>query len=86
MPPAAIAMRTSAFISQKTYPSSAADTPKIPIKDVAAICATCSAFVSIRSSAGLKQNTYGTMKTAIARREALKAVFIGLDFAIAEPA
>ena len=36
--------------------------------------------------AGLKAKIYGTMKAAIARREAFKAVFMGLDLAMAEPA
>ena len=40
----------------------------------------------MRSMDGLKQNTYGTMNTAIASLEALKAVFIGFDFAMADPA
>ena len=38
------------------------------------------------SIAGLKAKIYGTMKAAIARREAFKAVFMGLDLAMAEPA
>ena len=39
-----------------------------------------------RSIAGFRQKMYGQMKAAIASLEALNAVFIGGDFAIAEPA
>ena len=42
--------------------------------------------VSINNIAGLNAKIYGTMNAAIARRDAFNAVFIGLDFAIADPA
>ena len=44
-------------MSVKIYPSRDEDTPNIPIKDVSAIVITPKTVVSIRSSAGLKQNT-----------------------------
>ena len=45
------------LIFVKRYPSRAAATPKIPIREVIAITATLAAFVSISSIEGLKQKT-----------------------------
>ena len=48
--------------------------------------ATAAFFYFIICIAGLNAKIYGTMNAAIARRDAFNAVYIGLDFAIADPA
>lgn len=85
-PPSIMDIRSSIFISLNTYPLMPADTPKIPTSDVMIISITSKALVSIKSMAGFRPKTYGTMKAAIARRVALIAVFIGEAPAMAEPA
>ena len=74
----------SSFLNRK--PFIAAATPNMPTREVMTIWIMPSAVTSMSSIAGLRQKMYGTMNAPIASFVALMPVFIGFDFAIAEPA
>ena len=85
-PPTAIATRSSAGIFLDRNPFSAAAREKMPSSAVMIICITSNTVVSTKSIAGLRQKIYGTMNSAISSYVAVMPVFMGLDFAMAEPA
>ena len=59
---------------------------KIPTNEVIQISTTSQTVVSIKSIAGLRANTYGTINAPIASFVAVNAVFIGFACEIAAPA
>ena len=85
-PPTTARILWMGFILVTIYPSRPPATPVRPTREVTMMITTWTTSASMNSIAGLKAKIYGTMKAAIARREAFKAVFMGLDLAMAEPA
>ena len=86
-PPMTASTRSGQPIFRRMYPSRPAATAKMPSSAVMTIWTTWKTLVTFsKSICGLYAKMNGTMKAAMASFVALMPVFMGFDFAMAEPA